>query len=86
MMGDIVSPRFNRYTPEVYKELKQDGAIFKSTSVFYQLHLPHQNSDVKASWEKLEELFELIKKVYLDDIEAVRIKKIRDDINTSEDL
>ena len=86
MKGDIVSPRFNRYTPEVKKELEDDGAIFKSTSVFFQLYLPHQQSDVKASYQKLEELFELAEEVYDGDIDAVRIKKIRDDINTSEDL
>ena len=84
MRGKIVNPSFNRFTPEVNTKLKNEGAIFKSSSEFFQLYLPHQTSNVKGSYQKLEELFELTEKVYKEDIEAVRIKKIRDDINTSE--
>ena len=86
MKGTIVNQLFNRYTPEVMKKLKDDGAIFKSTSTFFILHLPHQQVEVKASSSKLEELFDLVEEVYDQDKDAVRIKKIRDDINTSEDL
>lgn len=86
MRGKIISPNFSRYSPAVERELKDGGAVFKSTSEFFQLYLPHQQSNIKASYKMLEDLFNLVEEVYKNDIEATRIKKIRDDINTSEDL
>jgi len=86
MKGLIISPQYNRYTTEVEKSLIDDGAIFKNSKTFYLLHLPHQGVDVKADWGILERLWKLAKETYDNDQDAIRIKKIKDDINPAADL
>ena len=66
--------------------IKEDGAVKKNNKVFYRLYLETPDESVLASWNILEELFDLTEKVFKENKTAMRIKKIRDEMNPAADL
>jgi hypothetical protein len=72
-------------TQEGYLE---EGAVKKSDHIFYGIWAYPMGEKVRvtASLRKTEELFKLVEEVYKKDLNARRIKKIRDEINDAADL
>ena len=66
--------------------IKEDGAVKKNNKVFYRLYLENPDESVLASWNLLEELFDLTEKVFKENKTAKRIKKIQDEMNDAADL
>jgi hypothetical protein len=83
----ITDRRYDRFTPELKNKFIDIGAVFKKDTEFYTLHLFYPIDDfLMASWQVLEELYNLAEKVYKEDKRVLRIDKIRDEINPAADL
>ena len=82
---EILDENFNRFTPELKQKLISDGGVFKSEKLLYHLHLTNPVEDVLASWQKLEELYNLAKDVYDKDKKTRRINRIKMEINPAAD-
>jgi hypothetical protein len=78
----------NGWGTETQKGYLESGAVKKSNHIFYGIFTFPMGEEVRvtASLRKTEELFELIEEVYKKDLNARRIKKIRDELNDAADL
>ena len=65
----------------------QGGSIRKSNHVFYSVSVGLMSEEVyfKTSWQKAEEVFDLVDSIYKNDKEAKRINKIRVEMNPAAD-
>jgi len=86
----IVSDRKYRdgWDNETQKEWIKSGYIKKSNHIFYYIFTFPMSEKIRvtASLRKTEELFKLVEEVYKKDLNARRIKKIRDELNDAADL
>lgn len=84
----VTNPRITRGWDEETQSrwIKEDGAVKKNNKVFYRLYLENPDESVLASWNLLEELFDLTEKVFKENKTAKRIKKIQDEMNDAADL
>jgi hypothetical protein len=84
----VTNPRFSRGWDEETQErwIREDGAVKKNNKVFYRLYLETPDESVLARWDILEELFDLTEKVFKENKTAMRIKKIKYEMNDAADL
>jgi hypothetical protein len=73
---------------ETQKGYLESGAVKKSNHIFYGIWTYPIGEEVRviASLSKTEEIFKLVEEVYKKDLNARRIKKIRDEMNDAADL
>jgi hypothetical protein len=78
----------NGWSTETQKGYLESGAVKKSNHIFYGIFTFPMGEEVRvtASLRKTEELFELLEEVYKKNLNARRIKKIRDELNDAADL
>ena len=85
----VTNPRITRgWGEETQKDWIEQGAVKKNNKVFYALIIETTDDQeyVLASWDILEELFDLTEKVFKENKTAKRIKKIRDEMNPAADV
>jgi hypothetical protein len=85
----VTNPRITRgWSEETQKGWIEQGAVKKNNKVFYALIIEttDDHEGVLASWNILEELFDLTEKVFKENKTAMRIKKIRDEMNPAADV
>ena len=81
--------RIGRYSVTGRDVLRiEQGAVKKNNKVFYALIIETTDDQeyVLASWDILEELFDLTEKVFKENKTAMRIKKIQDEMNPAADV
>jgi hypothetical protein len=82
---EILSTQYNRFTPDLKKKLLDDGGVFKKENLLYMCYLMNPRENIYASWQKLEELFNLTKDIYTKDKNARRVNRIKMEINPAAD-
>lgn len=84
----VINPTLTRgFNQQTQKDWIQQGAVKKNNKLFYALFIETIDGQeyVSASWRVLEELYDLTEKVFKENKTAMRIKKIRDEINPAAD-
>ena len=85
----VTNPRITRgWDKETQKGWIEQGAVKKNNKVFYALIIEttDDHEGVLASWNILEELFDLTEKVFKENKTAIRIKNIQDEMNPAADV
>ena len=85
----VINPSLTRgFNQQTQKDWIGQGAVKKNNKVFYALIIETTDGQeyVLASWDILEELFDLTEKVFKENKTAKRIKKIRDEMNPAADI
>jgi hypothetical protein len=84
----VAARRFPGWSDEFQKGSLDLGAVKKNNYTFYYLVTYPMGDEVVVTptLKKIEELFELVEKVYKKDQNARKIKKITDEINPAADL